>query len=232
MTLTETSDGQLPVISLLRTRMSALDIKPSELVRRAGYKSIPGGFKALNETIRTGRIPAFLRQGLARALEIEEVDLERVVAQTEALLERRRMWQTMEAERQYRASFRPYIWAHFDRGFPVPSSITVLGGLFQATLIFPEMSADTWPLNREIICRTVQGHFTRWEGRMPIYGKIISYYEVISPSSQARSDIGRPLTTSGMIDDDFGPIPRPHFVRRPRASALSQWLDGLQAKEQ
>ena len=181
------STQQNALASLIRERMSFLGLKPAQVVRLAGYRSVNGGLKALNKTFATGRLQPHLGQGLAKALQISDRDLSAAIQANATELEVGDVWRRHQAELVYIREFKPYVLVWFDAGPPWLSSTTLLGGIYPAAFIDTPVDAMSGLTDRSELKRLVDDHYERWSGKFPIYGRIRGYCEFLAPSPSRAS---------------------------------------------
>lgn len=225
------SDANLPIELLIRSRMLELGLSEWELAQACGYKSVSGGLRAVRKTLATGKVHPFLAPGLPTALGIDQATFDQAIAETDWILAVRAVEAADRAERKYRNQFCPYVWARFEFGNPKPNTIVVLAGIYAATYAFvPAITSDP-PAAKERTSRDVlQWHYRRWGPSMPVYGQIAGYYEVIEPARNPGTDLAVLRDTEGNVVNATLSIERPQFLlKRKSSDALSSWINDLDA---
>jgi hypothetical protein len=115
------SEPALTIASLIDRRCRELQLRPAELVRRAGYRNISKGLRRLDQLYDGDfHLARELIRGLPHALEVpEHVVRSAIVRDIEALANAERQ-AAAEREAAWRAAFRPHAIAVTARRVPSP----------------------------------------------------------------------------------------------------------------
>jgi hypothetical protein len=202
-----------PVGRLILQRAAGLGLSRSEVVRRLGYLNADNGHRNLGRLLTTGVVPPQIGSVLAAALEIEPGTVQAAVVETAAQHERQREARLDAKDAAYRAVVRPHVRAEVERAVPTPLFVAIVYG--PALRIVP-VADEVWRaddvLRRRLIKRAIVGHYRRWRGRLPSYGKISGYVAVTE--MVGHFDVGVPHGVDG------NPVGSPLMVERIGAGAF------------
>jgi hypothetical protein len=185
-----------------------------ELVRRLGYPNPHSGHIALSDALTSGRVPVEMSDRLAAALECPRDLVDAVIAATMSQRQDEAGARKLAHERDYAASFRPYLRAEPARTVPEPIFPALMIGVDR--LLTVELADLAWHVPDDerdrLVKRAIREHYDRCRGLIPTFGTIRSYTAVKLPGYG--SDLGWPYDIHG---DPVGPM-RP--VRRVVRGAL------------
>jgi hypothetical protein len=102
-------EGSYPISRLLVYRARALGLTRSDLARSLGYRDLGDAHKALANALKTGTVPAHMRNHLGSALELDETVIDSVLDSTSR--QRQDEWRAslLAQEKKYMARFRPHL---------------------------------------------------------------------------------------------------------------------------
>jgi hypothetical protein len=207
-------DDRYPIGRLVLQRAADLGLSRSEVVRRLGYQNADKGHRKLNRLLSSGVISAQIGCVLVAALEVEPGTVQAAIAETAAQHEREREARLDAEDAAYRAVFRPHLRAEVERAVPTPLFVAIAYG--PALRIVP-VPKEAWSTDdvarRRLIKRAIVGHYRRWRGRLPSYGRITGYVAV--SGTLAHFDVGVPYGVGG------NPIDPPIIVERIGVGALT-----------
>lgn len=186
-------DGELPLTTLIVSRLTALELTKAGLARRMGYETtVAKGVRRL-EALLAGDLKQYsnLKEPLAKGMAVEGALLDEAAADTRYVL-----W--AREDRAYRREFTPHVvW---DTTLSIPSPITIAGfvnarrGLFW----FP-VAIDPARISDEATSAMPVG--------VACYGRVTGFYVNYSPDCAVRfNQQGEPLET-------FDHAVRPGFAR-------------------
>jgi hypothetical protein len=113
---------QLPIATLILKS----GVQPAEIVKRAGYRSVPGGLRRLADLCAGDLSPRtkFLLDALPAALDLPAAEVQQAILATEAKIAQAQRAREEAEERRYRERFRPHVLWVTERDRP--SSITMV----------------------------------------------------------------------------------------------------------
>jgi len=211
---------------LILLRAADIGLSRSDFVRRLGYHNMAKGHRTLSRMLTTGLVADFMQPSLAAALEIHPVALDAAVVATAAQHRAEKEARLNAKDTAYRTAFRPHIRAEVERAVPTPLFVAIVYG--PALRIVP-LADEAWTTDevarRRLIERAIVGHYRRWRGRLPSYGRITGYLAV--SGTLGHYDVGVPYAVDG------NPIGPPMIVDRIGVGALtinghpipSKWFD-------
>ena len=166
---------EFAIADLIARRKAELRISSAEIVRRAGYTSISGGMRRLDDLCRgdLSEKTKFLRDGLTGALDIAADQVQEAIEATQHQMAEIERTRTEEEERRYRERFKPHgIWAtEFER----PTSITMVAFIGVERLLRFDLDLD----------RGEETFVSQAIAAMPssvgFFGKVLGFYINYSP---------------------------------------------------
>jgi hypothetical protein len=151
---------------------------------------------------------------LPAALEVEPDTVQATIAQTTAQRRAEEQARLDDEDAAYRTKFRPHLRAEVERAVPTPLFVAIAYG--PALRIVPLADA-VWRaddvLRRRLIKRAIVGHYGRWRGQLPSYGRITAY--VVVSGTLGHFDVGVPYGVDG------NPVGPPMVVERIGVGALT-----------
>jgi hypothetical protein len=97
-----------------------LGLTRSDLARKFGYRDLGDAHKALASVLKTGTVPAHMRNHLGTALELDESVIDSVIEATSR--QRQDEWRAslLAEEKKHMARFRPHLRTETARTVPQP----------------------------------------------------------------------------------------------------------------
>lgn len=168
-------------------RATDLGLSRSEFVRRLGYQNMDKGHRTLMRMLMTGVVPAQIGRVLAAALKVEPSIIEAALGEA-ALCHRAEEEARLHAEdAAYRAVFRLHLRAEVERAIPEPLFVATVYGPALRIVPLPDEAWSTDDVaRRRLIKRAIAGHYRRWRGRLPSYGRITGYVAVTEVVARPR----------------------------------------------
>jgi hypothetical protein len=186
-----------PIGRLILDRARSLSVSRTELVRRLGYRKIGNGHKALAEALRTGVVPAHMRNHLSSALALDEAVIDFVLESTSR--QRQDEWRAwlLAEEKEHMARFQPHLRIETARTIPEPIFIAALLGTARFRLV--EVPSEIWEASaddRNLLAKQViRDHYRAHKAHVVPFGAILSYTLVTLPGYLV--DFGYPFDTAG-----------------------------------
>mgnify|MGYP001812682981 CR=1 FL=1 len=173
----------LPIEKLVRERTMELGLRPTEVVRRAGYKNVSKGLRRLSELCE-GNFDSSrgLITKLPNALELTSGDVRKAVRQSRQ--------QIAEAEeKRWRSEFAPHAVILTERTRPQPLFIAAMIGIAELKRVdfIPGSSPVTY------IRQALEGvrmKLRRWgHGQLPSFGRSTGIIVSYTPDWPVRLDL-------------------------------------------
>ena len=186
-----------PISRLLVDRARALGLSRSDLARRLGYRDTGNAHRALGETLKTGTVPAHMRDHLADALALDKAVIDSVIEATSH--QKQDQWRTrlLAEEREYVAHFQPHLRTETARTVPQPIFIAALIGTARFRLV--ELPAEVWEVSTEdrdrLVKQAIRDHYRAHKRHVVPFGAILSYTLVTMPGYLV--DFGFPFDIGG-----------------------------------
>jgi hypothetical protein len=193
------SDDLLPIKTLISNRCDELSLRPSELVRRCGYKNIAKGLRRL-ESVRQGYFKGneSLIQALPTALEVAADVVKEAVESTQ-----RQIYEAKEAA--WQAAFRPHAVILTDRQRPEPLFVAAVIGVER--LLRVDLDPTEGPLTYiDQALKGVRQKLARWNSKvdvsavglgdlpLPAFGRPVGVIVNYTPDRAVRFDLsGQPI---------------------------------------
>jgi hypothetical protein len=209
---------QFPIAALIAQRRTELRGSSADIVRRAGYRSINGGLRRLDDLCHGDltQKTRFLRDGLPGALELPPDQVQEAFEATQLQLDEEERARIEEEGRWYREQFKPHvIWVtEFDR----PSSITMAAFYGIERLLRFDLDADLG-----------EGTFvSQATAAMPssvnFFGKVVGFYINFTPDRCVQHDREGNVVSTFVEPDEGSPQPfmRSSLSMLARSGAASQ----------
>lgn len=127
--LPELEKQQLELARLIERRMSELEIRAPELVRRWGYKNTSKGLRRL-EQLQAGQfvLPGEIMEALATVLDLPVSELLNASETTKRQLDEARLTAQEQEWRDWSSIFRPHAILRTERQIPSPIFVAALVG--------------------------------------------------------------------------------------------------------
>lgn len=173
-------DGELPLTTLIESRLLALGLTKAQLAREMGYQTtVAKGIRRI-EALLAGDLKQApkLAEGLAKGMAVEEAVVQEAIEDTRYV-----SW--ARDDRAYRAGFRPHvIW---ETALSIPSPI-VIAGMVNARrgLFWYPQNPDAPAISEDALAAMPEG--------VVCYGRVVGFYVNYSPDCAVRFDRqGEPL---------------------------------------
>ena len=193
------SDDLLPIKTLISNRCDELSLRPSELVRRCGYKNIAKGLRRL-ESVRQGYFKGneALIEALPTALEVAADVVKEAVAATQ-----RQIYEAKEAA--WRAAFMPHAVILTEKQRPEQIFVAAVIGVDRLLRVDLDPTEDP----RTYIDQALKGvrqKLARWNSKvdvsavglgdlpLPTFGRPVGVIVNYTPDRAARFNLsGQPM---------------------------------------
>lgn len=166
--------GETALSQLIDMRRRELDLRPSELVTRFGWRNMNSGMTALAH-VKFGVIHEMIERNGAAALEMPEDAFATAIAATREQVVAAERARQAAVDRQYEAQFTPFILVKGER-FP------------RAVCNLMSCIANPWgpakvSLPRDVarIPNRMWTHYALSGGEIPMWGQITGYFHVYAP---------------------------------------------------
>ena len=186
-----------PISRLLVYRARALGLTRSDLARSLGYRDLGDAHKALASALKTGTVPAHMRNHLGSALELDETVIDSVVESTSR--QRQDEWRAwlLAEEKEHMARFQPHLRTETARTVPEPIFVAALVGTARFRLV--ELPADIWETSiddrNRLMKQAIRDHYRAHKAHVVPFGAILSYTVVTMPGYLV--DLGYPFDVAG-----------------------------------
>jgi hypothetical protein len=190
-------ENKYPISRLLVYRARALGLTRSDLARSLGYRDLGDAHKALANTLKTGTVPAHMRNHLGSALELDEAVIDSVVESTSR--QRQDEWRAwlLAEEKEHMARFQPHLRTETARTVPEPIFIAALIGTARLRLV--EVSSEIWEARagdrNRLVKQAIRDHYRVHKAHVVPFGAILSYTLVTMPGYIV--DFGYPFDVAG-----------------------------------
>jgi hypothetical protein len=153
-------------------------------------------------------MPVEMSDRLAEALECPHDIVDAVIAATERQRQEEARARKLRYERDYSASFRPYLRAEAARTVPEPMFPALMIGVDRLLLV--ELADTAWDApddeRNSLVQLAIREHYRRCRGEIPTFGAIRSYAAVKLPGYGC--DLGWPYDISGELAGPMRPMKR------------------------
>ena len=141
-------EERYPISRFIVYRARVLGSTRSGLARRLGYRDLGDAHKALANTLKTGTVPAHMRNHLCNALELDEAAIDSVVESTSR--QRQDEWRAslLARETEHLAHFQPHLRTETARTIPQPIFVAALIGTARFRLV--EDPSEIWEASADI----------------------------------------------------------------------------------
>ena len=182
------SDEQLPINTLVSNRCRELGLRPTELIRRCGYKNVSKGLRRLEHFCQgnfTGSDT--LIRALPSALDVPEEAVRAAVEDT-----KRQIHEAEEAA--WRAEFVPHAVVLTEREFPQPLFAALIIGIDRLLRVDFDLSEGPVTFVKQSL-DGVRDKLSEWKwDRIPTFGKPVGVIVNYSPDRAVRFDLeGQPI---------------------------------------
>ena len=176
-------DDKLPIEILVRDRASELELRPTELVRRAGYKNVTKGLRRLTELYQ-GDFEASrgLISALPDVLRLSAADVQNAVQNSRR--------QIAEAEEnKWRSGFAPHAVILTERARPQGLFIAAMIGISELKRV--DFALGSYPVTYvQQALDGVQRKMKRWgRGQLPCFGRPTGIVINYTPDWAVRFDL-------------------------------------------
>ena len=190
-------EDKYPISRLLVYRARALGLTRSDLARSLGYRDLGDAHKALANALKTGTVPAHMRNHLGSALELDETVIDSVVESTSR--QRQDEWRAwlLAEEKERMARFQPHLRTETARTVPQPIFIAALIGTARLRLV--EVPSEIWEASPDdrnrLVKQAIRDHYRAHKAHVVPFGAILSYTAVTMPGYLV--DFGYPFDVAG-----------------------------------
>jgi hypothetical protein len=190
-------EDSYPISRLLVYRARTLGLTRSDLARKFGYRDLGDAHKALANALKTGTVPAHMRNHLGTALELDEAVIDSVVESTSR--QRQDEWRAslLAEEKKRMARFRPHLRTETARSVPQPIFIAALIGTARFRLV--EVASEIWEASADdrnrLVKQAIRDHYRAHKAHVVPFGAILSYTLVTMPGYLV--DFGYPFDVAG-----------------------------------
>lgn len=166
------SQGAYPISKLIAKIVQDSGLRRSEFVHRIGYRNTAKGLRRLDEWLENGCGDGGFIERLKDSY--GPADLEKALADTEAVHEREHQEAVRDIEERERRRFRSFVWVHTEDG--AHSFFSALAERQNKVLSFQE-GFERLPKAEQLIVaqRRVREHFEQTGGRYQGFGAIQQY---------------------------------------------------------
>jgi hypothetical protein len=189
-------EDKYPISRLLVYRARELGLTRSDLARSLGYRDLGDAHKALAKALKTGTVPAHMRNDLGSALQLEEAVIDSVVESTSR--QRLDEWRArlLAKEAEHRGHFQPHLRTETARTVPEPIFVAALIG---TRLRLVEVPSETWEASADdrnrLVKQAIRDHYRAHKAHVVPFGAILSYTLVTMPGYLV--DFGYPFDVAG-----------------------------------
>ena len=205
-------DGELPLTTLIQTKLESLGLTKVALAQRMGYTSTPEkGIRRL-DSLLAGDLKKYknIKGPLAKALEVEESVLDQVVADTRYVF-----W--ARDDRAYRRDFRPHVVWNTEFRIPRPIAIAGVVGANRLLYYYP-VSPRPQDWSEEAVENRPRG--------IPCYGLVFGFWVNYSP------DCSVEFTEDGEPESVFGQAVRPGVPSAAFGSRPTNWAEVTKSRNE
>jgi hypothetical protein len=168
------SQGAYPISRFLQGIIHDSGLRPSEFVQRIGYKNIAKGLRRLNEWLEDGGGEADCLRRIVDAFQPDAGELEKALADTEAIHGLERKQAIAEIEERQRKRFKPFIWVETEHG--AHQFWTAVAERQIKVLWMPDGFERQSEAERlTAVQGRIQEHYRQTGGRYPGFGKVLRY---------------------------------------------------------
>ncbi|WP_425416501.1 hypothetical protein [Oricola indica] len=158
---------QYPLSALIERRLDELCIRRADLVRRMGYANVNKGMRRFGDIMNGDmRMAAILREKLAMALEVDIAIVDEAIAETRAAVQD-------EADRRYRASFKPHAVILTERTIPSPIFAAAFVGVDRLLRIDFDEGSSPVTFVKQVVRQLPEG--------VPAFGLVTGFVVNYSP---------------------------------------------------
>jgi hypothetical protein len=171
---------EFPIGSLIARRQRELDISTGDLVRRLGYANAGKGCRRL-EALREGDLSnRFVLDALPAALDLPADQVTEAIEATQHQLAEEERARIEEADRRYRATFRPHVLWVTERLIPRPIFVVAIVGV--ETFLRFDLDMDQG--EETFVAQAISAN-PSWAGP---FGKVVGFYINFSPDKCVQYD--------------------------------------------
>lgn len=178
--------SQYPISRLLARIQKESGLSRHDFSLAIGYKNVTSALRKMDQFLTTGSGEnKFLELVLNRFPE-RAPELKQAVMETAKIMEEEDRLAAIEAEKEARRRFRPYIFVETSLSRPTSITYALFCGFKMKFLHLSEEREHTLEEIRE----TIRAHYDRNNGKCVLFGNIVGYRYVRSWEESIRLDIG------------------------------------------